>query len=305
MALASCNSTVNLQKKEMVEHGTAFFPIACYHDKLAKTPVPWHWHDELEALLVIKGEALVAAGKERFVVKSGEGVFINAGVLHGAWDRNASDAQFHSLVFHPRLVGGSMDSIFWQNYLSPLLKSSNLKGIHFSPYLKTCQEGGWHTSAIENIEKAWQSCVQEPRGFEFRVREALSELIFLLSQICLEKKTQLSPKLVRDNERIKKMLQFIHTHYADEIGIREIAASGLISTSEALRCFRATIGTSPMKYVKQFRIHRAAGLLTSTSQKIGDIAALCGFQDMSYFTKTFREMKGCTPGEYRQDRRNE
>lgn len=316
MALLPCDTTVNTQGKELVEHGTALFPIACYHDELAKSPVPWHWHDELEALIVIKGQALVAVGKERFMVKAGEGVFINAGVLHGAWDRGESATEFHSLVFHPRLVGGSMDSIFWQNYLSPLLNSSGLKYIHFKAVENELRKeptgcGGdepssetvscdWHASALEKIEAAWQSCVREPAGYEFQVREALSGLIFLVSGICAEKKARLSGKVIRDGERIKRMLEFIHSHYAEELGIKEIADSASVSTSEALRCFHSTIGTSPMKYVKQFRIQKAAQLLTSTGQKIGDIGALCGFQDMSYFTKIFREMKGCTPGEYRR-----
>ena len=297
MAIAFCNTTVNMEGRELVEHGTALFPIACYHDELAKSPVPWHWHDELEALIVIRGQAVVAAGIERFVVKAGEGMFFNAGVLHGAWDRGKSKTEFHSLVFHPRLVGGSMDSIFWQNYLSPLLENSGLKYVHFQ---NTGVNADWQKAAMEKIETAWRCCVHEPAGFEFQVREALSGLIFLLSQKGPGRKAEPSPKLMRDSERIKRMLEFIHSHYGEELTIKEIADSSLISVSEALRCFHGTIGTSPMKYVKQFRIEKAAQLLVTTEKKIGDVGALCGFQDVSYFTKTFREMKGCTPGEYRR-----
>ena len=60
------------------------------------------------------------------------------------------------------------------------------------------------------------------------------------------------------------------------------------------------IGTPPIQYLKLYRVQRAAELLASTDRKIQDIAGACGFQDMSYFTKTFRELKGVTPGEYRR-----
>lgn len=66
-----------------------------------------------------------------------------------------------------------------------------------------------------------------------------------------------------------------------------------------LRCFRATIGTTPIRYLREYRIEQAANRLSNSQASIADIAAACGFQDISYFTKTFREMKGLTPKAYR------
>ncbi len=99
------------------------------------------------------------------------------------------------------------------------------------------------------------------------------------------------------------MLQFVQEHIQEELTISSIAQSAAISESECLRCFREMLGTTPIRYVRQLRIQRAAELLESTGLKIAEIAALCGFQEMSYFSKTFREAKGCTPKEYRRVRR--
>ena len=52
--------------------------------------------------------------------------------------------------------------------------------------------------------------------------------------------------------------------------------------------------------MKQFRVEKAAELLRSTRLRTGEIGAECGFADGSYFIKTFRELKHCTPKEYRQ-----
>ena len=89
----------------------------------------------------------------------------------------------------------------------------------------------------------------------------------------------------------------------EEVTTASLAASAMISESECLRCFHKTIGLPPMQYLKQFRIQKAAELLISTEKKIGDIGAECGFLDTSYFTKVFRELRGCTPGEYRRRER--
>ena len=96
------------------------------------------------------------------------------------------------------------------------------------------------------------------------------------------------------------MLQFVHDHYSDEVTMGQIAASAAVSESECLRCFRATVDTTPIRYLRQYRIRQAARLLCHTEERISDIASRCGFQDMSYFTKSFREQLGCTPTEYRR-----
>ena len=94
----------------------------------------------------------------------------------------------------------------------------------------------------------------------------------------------------------------IEARYSEEITLTQIAGSACISESECLRCFRSVIGCSPMQYVKQLRIQRAAELLKSTDWKICDIGMQCGFQEMSYFAKTFREVKRCTPKGYREQK---
>lgn len=293
MPIALCNTEVDSKGRELAEHGTTAFPVACYHDDLSKEEVPWHWHEELEAAVVTQGRAIVAAGKEKYTIHSGEGFFVNSGILHGCWDVDTSGCRFHSIVFHPRLVGGSLDSVFYQSYVQPLAENHGLESIHFR------SDVPWQAEALSAIEKAWQTCVREGYGYEFRARSALSELILLLQGHVSVPAMQPGEKARRDAARIKLMLHYIHEHCADELNTKRIARSAAISDSECLRCFRSTIGTTPIQYVRQYRIQRAAHLLTATQLRIGDICAQCGFQDISYFTKTFREIKGCTPAQYR------
>ena len=96
------------------------------------------------------------------------------------------------------------------------------------------------------------------------------------------------------------MLRFVEEHYAEELTVERIADSVALSESACLRSFRQLLGTTPIQYVKQYRIEKAAGLLLTTRLRTGEIGAECGFTDLSYFTKTFREIKHCTPREYRQ-----
>ena len=297
MALASCGLKTNSQRMERVRYGTGLFPIACFHEDLALEAVSWHWHPDLEIGVILQGTAVIGAGAERFAVRQGEGFFINAEVLHALWAQDRSACLLHSAVFHPRLVGGSVDSIFWQNYIQPLIADSTRQSIHFD------RSQPWHAPVLDAIGAAWESCVKEPPGYDLQTRDALSRFAFLLSRNRPAVGAAPAKKVLRNEARIKQMLQFIQENYAEPLSVASIAESAAISESECLRCFRSTIGAAPIQYLKQFRVQKATELLVSTEADIAEIGARCGFEDASYFTKTFRELKGCTPSAYRAQRK--
>ncbi len=293
MGLAECNTTVDHNGRELVTHGSTAFPIACYQDDFQIMDVPWHWHEEWEAVVITKGSCIVAAGSQKVSLHAGQGFFVNSGVLHGCWDTAHSGCEFHSLVFHPRLVGGSLDSIFYQGYVQPVLDAPGLDFFYLDTGIF------WQQQALEALENAWQSCVQEPPGYVFQVRTSLSRFTALLYENLPNALPVSSEKTLRDAQRIKTMLSFLHDNFGNDLNTQAIAASASISESECLRCFRTTIGTTPIQYLKQYRIQQAAQLLLSSDEKISEIACRCGFQDMSYFTRAFREHKNCTPTHYR------
>ena len=301
MPTATCYVQTDHQGRELAQHGSEQFPIAFYADDLALETVPWHWHDEIEAILVESGTVLVSAGTENYLLKVGEGCFINGGVLHAVWnaDEGNAECRIRSMVFHPRLVGGSEDSVFWTDYVQPLLADRFPKSI--------CLKEGvrWDREVMSQLDGAWKAGVQALPGYEIQVRYALSQMMFLLKSHSHPQQKRPSEKAIRDGERIKAMLQFIQENLSSELTIAQIAGSVTISESECLRCFRNMIGTTPIQYVKQLRIQRAEELLLETELKIADIGEQCGFQEMSYFAKTFRRMRGCTPSEYRRQKEKE
>lgn len=293
MAITICSTAVDQMGRELAEHGTAAFPVACYHDDLLQAEVPWHWHEELEAVLITEGCATVAAGTSRQIITAGNGFFINSGVLHGAWASDSSACRFHSLVFHADFVGGTTDSAISKKYVQPLVNCASMD------WLLLSQDVPWQKEALEAIETAWQAGALEGPGYELTVRAALSSLVFQIRQHMPSPNPQSGNKALRDTRRVKAMLSFIHDHYGDTLTVSDISAAASVSESECLRCFRSAIGTTPIQYLKQYRIRQAARLLSSSDAAVSDIAARCGFQDMSYFTKSFREQMHCTPTQYR------
>lgn len=282
------------QGRELARHGTALFPVACYEIDLEKTPVSWHWHAEWEAIAVTRGAAAVAVGKQRFTLRQGEGVFIHSGVLHAVWAREGG-CRLRSAVFLPRLVAGGCDSVFWHDYVQPLLRGGARQ------YLLLDGGAPWHAQALNAVGAAWAACDAHTPGYEFEVRGALSRLVFLLTHHSAAAPKPPSEKALREEERLKQMLRFIEENYASELTAAEIARSARVSESECLRCFRGTIGAPPSQYLKQLRVRKAAQLLAAGACGVAEAGARCGFSDASYFSKTFRETMGCTPSRFRQE----
>jgi AraC family transcriptional regulator len=66
------------------------------------------------------------------------------------------------------------------------------------------------------------------------------------------------------------------------------------------RAFKQTVGSSPMAYVAVRRVERAKLMMTSTGQRLTDIALACGFADQSHLNRYFRRVVGVSPGLWRR-----
>lgn len=279
--------------REDLGHVAGGFPAGCYFDDLSHKTIPWHWHGEMEAGIVAEGRIRFRTPGQDLSLSKGDGFFVNSEVLHEMHREEEGPCEVHILAFQPELAGAK-GSIFWDKYIFPVLGNPQLEGMGLDRDLRK--------PARDLIEDAWLACVKEEEGFEIRVREDLTRLLLLLGgkyPASAGKEKGGRERSRRYNERMKQMLTFIREHYGEPLTAEQIAASASVSPSECLRCFRNVLGTTPISYLRDYRLQTAAKLLAGTSWKISDIADQCGFSEMSYFAKSFREMYHCTPSAYR------
>jgi transcriptional regulator GlxA family with amidase domain len=83
----------------------------------------------------------------------------------------------------------------------------------------------------------------------------------------------------------------------------ELARLCGLSRSHFGRAFKASLGTSPHRWLVALRVRRAQELLEGTSESLSDIALICGFSDQSHLTRTFHASTGVSPGAWRRRRR--
>jgi len=112
------------------------------------------------------------------------------------------------------------------------------------------------------------------------------------------------PAKVTDLSRahIGRALSFMERHYAEDIGLSQMAAAAHMSPRSFQRHFKAAVGLSPLRYLQRHRIANCCRLLGETNAPIQAIATDCGIPEPAYFCRLFRRMTGVTPGAFRRHR---
>ncbi len=87
--------------------------------------------------------------------------------------------------------------------------------------------------------------------------------------------------------------------YAEPLDVQAIAAVAHLSQAHFIRSFRATFGETPRRYLQRRRVERSMFLLRETARSITDVCFDVGFASLGTFSRTFREIVGESPSDYR------
>ena len=98
---------------------------------------------------------------------------------------------------------------------------------------------------------------------------------------------------------ITKAKQFIEEHHAEDLSLGQVAAAVHTSLFYFCKLFKKTTGTSFTEFVSRTRIEKAKNLLLNPNLRISEIAYEVGFQSLTHFNRTFKNITGQSPTEYR------
>lgn len=294
MKAKKCGLKINEQREEIDNFATALFPCAIYDNDLSfGNEIPWHWHDVIELIIVNKGTLQLCCGEEVQLIHTHDGAFINANVLHRAHAYQGESCEFDSLLFHQSLFSTTLDRFAQQSFIEPLIHSS-LCCIVLTKHIP------WQQEALDCIKKAFDCVEQEAFAHELYLRARCLDLWYLLSNNIHSIKKNEAMNQSINTQRIKSMMSYIHQQYRTNLALCDIAACVSISEREALRCFKKTLGITPIQYLMKYRIICAQRQLEETSSAVTQIASECGFDSPSYFTYLFKRATSFTPVAYRK-----
>ncbi|MBG9451058.1 transcriptional regulator [Cytobacillus firmus] len=279
--------------KELTSHRTVVMPVACYETKIADNiqgKIPLHWHEEIQFILSVKGEAIVQINEEKLAVKEGEGIFINSGCLHSAEDLNG-DCVYICLNVSPHFL---LSQELYSSYIYPYISATNL------PYIILNRSEDWGKSILESIIEIKKLINDNPPFYEINITSLLT---FIWQQLIRNGfQLEYSQTEVEKHMRMKAMLNWIHQHFAEKVTLADIAKAGRLSNSECCRYFKKILKTTPINYLIHYRIQKSLPLLQERDSNVTEVAFKAGFNSSSYFIEKFRKSMNMTPLAYKKNR---
>ena len=104
-----------------------------------------------------------------------------------------------------------------------------------------------------------------------------------------------------NRELIEKVVNYIQSHYMENIGLNIIADYVYLSPSYLGKIFKEVAGHTFTDYLIEVRMNVAAGLITEGNIRISDIVEKVGYYSIQSFSRVFKSYYGCSPSDYRRD----
>lgn len=279
---------------ETKQHGRHGFPYTVYEVKLPEwiPGFPLHWHDEMEIIYVKKGSMIVGIQNEDVVLHEGDIALIQPQLIHCIKQYENNSSHYYNVLFRMSLLYGE-DDLCRDKYLYPIYTGESV----IPKYLK---KGDTLNIAISPLIRLLADINSDGNdGHEMIIKSYLYAIVYYLNTSVQQEssKDQQTRSLY---DKLKKSLYYIRNHYSEEISVEKAASLSNFSASHFAKMFRQLTGTSFNKYLVNYRLEIAAKKLTIDNAGISETAFACGFNNLSYFTRAFKEKYGITPHSYKK-----
>ena len=234
-----------------------------------------NWHDNIEIQLCKSGEGRVLLDGDTLLLRAGELVAINSNVIH----HTGADGRivYSCLIIDKKFCADADIDTSSLLFRSDIGNDNEMRNIFLE------------------IERVYADTADPCRTARLRML-TLSMLVTLR-----ERYTQGRLPVSKDDvafTNVKNAVNFISTHYTERITLDCLAKSVYTDNYILSRQFKRIMGQTVIEYVNGYRMRLAAALLRE-GRTAAEAARLCGFNNLSFFSKTFKKYMGSLPSEYK------
>ena len=276
--------------KENKPHGTKDDPFSTYHIKNEgrSFQIPVHWHDELEIIYVKSGFLTVSISGENYIGTPGDAFVVSPGNLHFMGSQ-AGEVDYFTFLFPLEYISFCTDDMLDDKLLTPL-KNGHLM---IRPRIKD--------AAKELCEQLAEIYMAENDETESKITAQIKTKIILL-QFILE---MWKKGFVIENDTSgrniveKEMVSYIQQNFTGKISLKEFGEQFHLSEKYISRYFKEHFHITLSQYITYLRLENAKQLLQDTDLSVTETAMQSGYQNVSYFIRSFKKTYGISPLKYR------
>mgnify|MGYP004568121997 FL=1 len=277
--------------KENKPHGTKDDPFSTYHIQNGgqSFQIPVHWHDELEIIYVKSGFLTVNISGENYIGKPGDAFVVSPGNLHFMGSQTGT-VDYFTFLFPLKYIAFRTDDMLDDKLIEPL----NCGHLMISPEIKdTVKE------QCEQLAGVYAAEIDES---ESKITVQIKKKIILLQFIheLWKKGFIVENDTTGRNTVEKEMVSYIQQNYTGKILLREFGEQFHLSEKYISRYFKEHFHITLSQYVTYLRLEHAKQMLQETDISVTEVAMQSGYQNISYFIRSFKKTYGVSPLKYRK-----
>ena len=281
---------------EKKQHGDVLQPFAIYGTYMPYlySSYPLHCHEEIEVVYVDCGNCRYTVSGREIDLKFGDILVMMPWVLHSF--RTVEREHYFlatTYLISLNMINTNAVDICSSKYFSPMLGGS------CSEYCVIPLEHEHYNEYRCIVEEMFNTYFDTIPFFEIKLKSLIGELLFRLMDDGLIKIYD-KPMEGSDVKNVRKVVDYIAENYRENITLAKLADVVSMSETGLSRLFRNVTGLSCIDYVIEYRLSRAMSMLRFTDKPIIEIAYEVGFNNISYFNRTFKKHFNQTPSQCRK-----
>ena len=278
--------------KENKPHGTKDDPFSTYHIENAgrSFQIPVHWHDEFEIIYVRSGFLTVSISGESYIGKTGDAFVVSPGNLHLMGSQTGT-VDYYTFLFPLKYISFRTNDMLDDKLLEPLN----------SGHLMICPRVNDTAKELcEQLIKIYEAKNDESESkITTQVRTKIILLQFILEM--WKKGFVIENDTSGRNTVEKEMVSYIQQNFTGKISLREFGEQFHLSEKYISRYFKEHFHITLSQYVTYLRLEHAKQLLQDTDIPVTDVAMQSGYQNVSYFIRSFQKAYAVSPLKYRKN----
>ena len=267
------------QSYELHDYQNRELPIIFRKDiiatpKLCEVNEVVNWHDNLEIQYFYEGCGEVMIDGVIYDVKQGDICVINSNVTHSAGTDNRLG--WYCIIIDSRMLYGA--------------------GINYDKVLYKPQVRDEY--AVSIFDKIISGINSDNKYKKAEIYISVLELVLYLTKNHSFASIISANKKHNTEKNIKNAIMYINNNYMNKITLDIVADVAGLSKYYFLREMKKATGMTFTEYTNRLRCLKAKEMLVNSDFSIAEVAHECGFDNYSYFTKTFKKITGYLPTQY-------
>ncbi len=269
--------------------GSSFTCLKYFRDENIKTNF-WHYHPEIELIFVYKGSGKRQIGSNISYFTDGDLILIGSNLPHcGMTNENTKNEYEVVIQFSKEFLGQDFWKAVEMNRISALLekaKSGIVFGEDFKKALKPKIDALTESHSLNKLLLLIEILDQMSLTQDYKILNA--------SKYYLQTQKE-------DNDRINVIFNFVKDHFKEQITLETVAELANMTVPSFCRYFKKITNKTFTQFVNEYRITHALKLLAEQPMSITEVCFDSGFNNFSYFNKTFKEHTQKSPSQYRKE----